>query len=246
MNAPPTLPGRRGPRDFQVCDLLRVEVGCPSRLAAGSQCHVVGDYGAGLLLLRGIEDGWAPDRFSLIQDADGWRPWGGGENPAPGEEVEVWLRDGHKTVGDARGSEEKRWDRSDPSFSAYDIVAYRIIPTPKTETPPKVDRSAIKAGDFVTVRVKVRELSDVTGCFWIDAPGDNRSAKGSYRLLSPSDILSHEPARPKPIEVGETVKAEGYAGSYRLVAIDEGWAWLKDNDGFHRIQVPVSDLTRAS
>jgi len=105
----------------------------------------------------------------------------------------------------------------------------------------KIDLSAIKAGDFVTVMCRAEAVD------WKNDPDaiDFHLGLKAHGLgVIPLHILSHEPAPPKPIEVGETVFVDGYGEApFNVKAIDDGIAWLKQ--GFDlRIHRPLSDLTR--
>lgn len=48
----------------------------------------------------------------------------------------------------------------------------------------------------------------------------------------------------KPVVVGDRVQASGVRTVFIVVALDDGWAWLKDAKGL-RIQEPVKNLVRA-
>lgn len=49
---------------------------------------------------------------------------------------------------------------------------------------------------------------------------------------------------PVPLAVGDLVFSEGLSTILTIIALDGGWAWLRDRED-SRIQVPISDLTRA-
>lgn len=57
-------------------------------------------------------------------DADGWMPWSGGENPVPGQMVEVKLRYGSQRV--PQESDGLRW-RSRDNPDPWDIIAFRLV-----------------------------------------------------------------------------------------------------------------------
>jgi len=86
---------------------------------------------------------WLPSRFAFIgrPSADGWMPWSGGENPVPGQVVEVRLRNGREYEcykSDAWSSDwtgpEDYWKHgNDPYFQQLEIIAFRLAPTAPVE-----------------------------------------------------------------------------------------------------------------
>ena len=72
-------------------------------------------------------------------DADGWMPWSGGENPVPGQAVEVRLRNGHEYEG--YSSEQWSADWTGPEdywkhgegLPDLEIIAFRLAPTAPVE-----------------------------------------------------------------------------------------------------------------
>lgn len=70
------------------------------------------------------------ERFAFIgrPDADGWMPWSGGENPVPGQRVEVRLRDGSSASPD-----EGNWVHDPRPGTLDDIIAFRLVPTAPVE-----------------------------------------------------------------------------------------------------------------
>lgn len=70
---------------------------------------------------------------------DGWIEWTGGENPVPGQMVEIRRRDGFETC--PQSSDGARWTPRDAP-DQFDIIAYRLArPTqPKPERDGAVER----------------------------------------------------------------------------------------------------------
>lgn len=97
-----------------------------------------------------------------------------------------------------------------------------------------VDPSAIKPGDRVAV------WGVVTLCR--DSFADVEFAHGLY-TISPSDIATHEPAPPKPLEVGDRVRSDLAGG--KIIAIHRGWAVIADDAGQMVPQIaPLNCLER--
>jgi hypothetical protein len=57
-------------------------------------------------------------------EGDGWIPWSGGENPAPGKDVRYKLRDGSHGRDPSRHVD---WFVADGYLAEWDIVAYKVI-----------------------------------------------------------------------------------------------------------------------
>lgn len=78
-------------------------------------------------------------------DESGWMPWSGGENPVPGQRVEVRFEGG--IVSEVLDSECFGWDRhKDPVVAPlYNIIAFRLAPTAPVEDvstkPPETNMS---------------------------------------------------------------------------------------------------------
>lgn len=74
------------------------------------------------------------ERFAFIDrpDADGWMPWSGGENPVPGQMVEVKWRNGRVFIGPSDDVALFDW-RHMVLASGSDIIAFRLAPTAPVE-----------------------------------------------------------------------------------------------------------------
>ena len=67
-----------------------------------------------------------PHRFTFIgrPGADGWIEWTGGENPVPGQRVDVRFRDGDDFHGREVPSNDCNWEHD--FHIASDIIAFRL------------------------------------------------------------------------------------------------------------------------
>lgn len=95
----------------------------------------------GVLAVQSVRDpdcGHGDDyaRFAFIgrPAADGWMPWSGGENPVPGQMVEVRYRDGGISA-EPFASDGEFWQHSfdNREARATDIIAFRLAPTAPVE-----------------------------------------------------------------------------------------------------------------
>lgn len=109
-----------------------------------------------------------------------------------------------------------------------------------------VDLSKIKPGDEVTVRGVVDSVRDFVGGAellvkfedWRRQPDVRES--WSYVGVNVDQLASHTP---KALSVGDRVRGGGWRCTFTVVALDDGWAWLKDAEG-SRVQEPISVLER--
>lgn len=62
---------------------------------------------------------------------EGFTPWAGGENPAPGSRVRVVWGDGTISPEHGYRSGDLVWTApTPPGVSEYDIIAYRVVEAP--------------------------------------------------------------------------------------------------------------------
>lgn len=109
-------------------DLLRIDTGGALyrflRTKASPSSLVIAEPIGG-----GLEGYYDRCRFAFIgrPDADGWMPWSGGENPVPGQKVEIrWRTDRSEPGAQIFLSDELGW--RDPT-----IIAFRLAPTAPVE-----------------------------------------------------------------------------------------------------------------
>lgn len=135
-----------------------------------------------------------------------WIKWHGGERPVLASvRVEYITVDGRPGNGVAGAL----WWHRHCSFSP--IAYYRIIKESPSMT--TLDISKIAVGDEVTVRMVVCEPCELTTSLWYDTEvnvigvrciDDPASVQTRYPRFK--HIVSHTPALPKPLEVGDRVR----------------------------------------
>lgn len=117
--------------------------------------------------------------------------------------------------------------------------------------PAPVDVGKIQPGDFVTVRMCVIRAAhnDYRGLPYVvckDPYLDSSNSKEVVAVLS--EVVSHEPAPPKQLEVGERVVFVGIHGERNLmgyvIAISEARAWVNWDRVFAHDVVPLTSLER--
>lgn len=171
---------------FSVCDYA-VRLEDHPLVKAGEVHQVVEMFRGGYLgFAKPVGGEWNPKGWRKC-DAEGWIPWSGGENPVPGQSVDVKLRSGRvykMTDSDLWGS-----DKLDPqdfwkhhNFAGdrnLDIIAFRLS-HPASEQPVE----AIGAGRRELLERLEAEVSDET----------------MRALLSCKDVGSGRahPAHPRP------------------------------------------------
>ncbi|MGV3580029.1 hypothetical protein [Brevundimonas sp.] len=89
-------------------------------------CEGVTDWGS-LAEVNVFGLSWMPQRFTFIgrPDSEGWIAWEGGENPVPGQVVEVRFADAASTPPCL--SDVSAWKHYG---DAADIIAFRLSPSP--------------------------------------------------------------------------------------------------------------------
>lgn len=98
-------------------------------------------------------------------DADGWMPWNGGENPVPGQMVEVKLRwrNGEPSEGEVL-SDRMAWAHRRESYGeGGDIIAFRLS-RPASDVAGGVEREAVEVvEDAIYRHVGVDHRGDLYG-----------------------------------------------------------------------------------
>lgn len=101
----------------------------------------------------------------------------------------------------------------------------------------KINFNDVKIGDFVTVRLRVRE---------VDIKDPQKTIKVSPlrhdNWLWNSEIETHEP---RALAVGDIVRYKGETHKLKILCIDEGVAWFKSLNGNGRTHTNLSHLERA-
>lgn len=103
-------------------------------------------------------------------------------------------------------------------------------PAPEAKAAPAIDIATIKAGDFVTVRLKVTAAVDGDGDLEV-----SRSVDGYANIYLPASfVIGHEPTAvpEKPLAVGDRVRHKNapHTVAREIVAIANGHAWTKRED----------------
>lgn len=166
------------------------------------------------------------DTVRFIRDPWGESPVGrGGLDTVVELDTQGWVvcsRDVHKQYG---------WNPG----RTFDLVSRA-----KPEA-PAIDVSAIKPGDFVTVRLEVIEPADRDGELILQG-----SPLFGPRYLNITDVVGHEPKAPEPLKVGDRVRMGGMDAARVILAIDDGKAWTKrESDGNHAA-ILLKNLERVS
>ena len=118
---------------FSVCDYA-VRLEDHPLVKAGEVHQVVEMFRGGYLgFAKPVGGEWNPKGWRKC-DAEGWVPWSGGENPVPGQMVEVKLRSGRPPFSDQ--SDELIWSGHDlrDAFNSHYIIAFRLS-RPASEQP---------------------------------------------------------------------------------------------------------------
>jgi hypothetical protein len=92
--------------------------------------------------------------------------------------------------------------------------------------PHPIDWDALEEGDRVLLEGVVTLL---------DARPEkqkriNIGAMSISEYSGPITVRGHVIKAPKPIAVGDPVRADGLAGTYKIVCMDDGKAWLKSSN----------------
>ena len=86
--------------------------------------------------------------MSITPGTDGWVEWTGGENPVPGQTVQVRWRD-----NTARLTPDAEYDSEAWSWEAHDlycdIIAYRVVTPPVSPSPSDLDGAVERLTKFV-------------------------------------------------------------------------------------------------
>lgn len=159
----------------------------------------VSDQGAHVgVTLDGKYGVWPASRFAFIgrPSADGWMPWSGGENPVPGQRVELLLKSG--ITSGVYASDEIDW--ADPRFRAF-----RLAPTAPVEAPSTYEE-VLREGQ------KERGLSvpELPSTAPVEASGSEIDERTGHP--------THYSHRPQPS--GETREADLESGEMRTRVVN--------------------------
>lgn len=97
-----------------------------------------------------------------------------------------------------------------------------------------------QVGDRITLTGTVAVGPDREGDIWVRFDGDG----GGIRPYITAAALAHAKIEPRPLAVGDRVRATPGGSVFTILAIDDGIAWIKLN-AISRSHCPLSHLTRA-
>lgn len=111
----------------------------------------------------------------------------------------------------------------------------------RADTKPQIDVSAIKPGDFVTVRLEVMAAAaDRPDILLI------RRACGPAAFVETAAVVGHEPKAPEPLKVGDRVRAKAGETVREILAIDGDLAWTKSVNSTGYFSLLLANLERVS
>jgi len=181
-------------------------------------------------------NGYLPSLVTFIgrPDADGWMPWSGGENPVPGQRVEVKSRWVPEVVVGLQPSDGLSWS---------DIIAFRLAPTAPVEASGSDDplREHVRAMQrMATAYLVPEDYTDRNGDVTFHGTDTNsreykydqagRRAKAFandmiYMLDGPEERAAMSALRPQPS--GETREGIYVASRASVPARGEMWRSLR-------------------
>lgn len=211
---------------------------------------VVGIDGAGWVICAldaHKHAGWKPEAtFTLVSRAAAHTKF------EPGQKV-VALADFEDDLGRRRLTKGKTYTninapasgdvivKCDVGFTCFWGNAHEHFAPAPAPAPATIDVSAIKPGDFVTVRLKVIEAADKDGDLVL------KGQRFNERYTNILDVVGHEPKAPEPLKVGDRVRVKGGETVREILAIVDGIAWTKNNEGRSgHSSLPLANLERVS
>ncbi|QDH50389.1 hypothetical protein [Caulobacter phage KcrB] len=192
----------------------------------------------------GLSWGVCADDVELVRYADGFIPWGGGANPAPGKRVKYRLRDGYE--GDSDKSDYVAWQAG---LRSYSIVAYKVIDDDLAQSKDHEpglaqSKAAAKPHDY-KVGDRVRITAEFTVCdanpYGVSLSHDRLS---NYIEATYTELADLKPERLEPpLGVGDRVRTPGGVHGV-VVALHGSEAWVSNGDD-GCATYDIADLERA-
>lgn len=129
-------------------------------------------------------------------DADGWMPWSGGENPVPGQNINIRQRGYSFDEAEVWEADYQEWDWKDYDPQPWDIIAFRLTPTAPVEA----------SGSEPSWKTALLELKDKLWIARCDSRDEGFRA-AAERAIKMADDADWSPLNLRPQPSGETREA---------------------------------------